>query len=58
MGSKKIVTFTLDPEHYLTYDSVAKKCNLLVIAGTDLGNFTLLGDPFVRAFTIAHDIDG
>jgi hypothetical protein len=57
MGSKQVLTFFIDPVHYLSYDTVNKRCNLLIMNGTDLGNFTLLGDPFVRAFVIAHDTD-
>ena len=52
------LTISVDPRYYFSYDSTVKKCTLLLQNSTMLGNFTLLGDPMVRAFVMAHDIDG
>lgn len=56
-SGKSSVTIQVDPRYYFSYDTTVKKCTLLLQSSTMLGSYTVLGDPIVRAFSMAHDIE-
>lgn len=55
--SSQTLHLEITPSLYLSYDVVKKNCTLMIGGSSQLGSFVLLGDPIIRAFTIAHDVD-
>mmetsp|Transcript_33333 Transcript_33333/g.32403 ORF Transcript_33333/g.32403 Transcript_33333/m.32403 type:complete len:106 (-) Transcript_33333:48-365(-) len=59
MGNNTVgnMTFEMDSSYYLLYQEELGNCTLQFMPSSVLGNFWVLGDAFLRAFVVAHDID-